>query len=581
MFIEKLVKNNFAEFPGFDLVGYCEFSIPMFKRELHCSMVSKKRLPVVDEFVLRYSTLDIPLNEISKIMGLTYELIEQAWFNLLSYELIDRLNDLTEKGKEYLNLFRMDNFEILEANVAINGLTGDIELDNSNMISGKALREAGLKSVKPLIETPNISNIDMRKLKQAIMKIKRNRDGNDENKLVGLNHVVDKATNYKRLFLLVFADQEKNNRFMVFDGWQRMMKYEDCLLNLESIGSQIIKVNMGNFFSGGYKPRLLDTMTSISKEQTMMNISQISEEWDLAIKNAKKNILVSLPLVDLSDPTDNLINELEMNADKGLKIEIYVTGREFTNSYQKRQYERLLNKANIKVVNYPYYDSRILLVDNTVAIISDYKKTELNLPISKESYAEFGYKIDDINRVLGVTKWTENYNVERMAIPIGVSKEWVNKKLLNIVNLYYQFDEKLKKINNVGWLQDEALPDTQKLLDSVLVTNEAQYKEVLNTMNKSLVESVESVWSKNGLKNFFWDKFKNEFPELQKVLHKIRLYRHSVHHLSLEERFKVTYYRFLDEDLEGAMPMFVKNGYQRVQIKLIESLETELIKLIT
>lgn len=34
--------------------------------------------------------------------------------------------------------------------------------------------------------------------------------------------------------------------------------------------------------------------------------------------------------------------------------------------------------------------------------------------------------------------------------------------------------KKLRKVNGVGWLQDEALPDTQRLVDSVSITSYAE-----------------------------------------------------------------------------------------------------------
>jgi hypothetical protein len=113
-----------------------------------------------------------------------------------------------------------------------------------------------------------------------------------------------------------------------------------------------------------------------------------------------------------------------------------------------------------------------------------------------------------------------------------------------------------KLVNGVGWLEDESVPDAQKLVDGYLVKNEAQYKEVLNLMNKSLVENAENIWNRNGLRKYFWEGFRGSYSGLQRTLHKIKLYRHSTHHLSLDEKHKPTFYDFIDEDLKGCMSFF-------------------------
>lgn len=577
MILEKLVATNSSEFPGFNLVGYSEFCIPMFKRVLHCSMVSKKRLAVVDEFVLRYHNAGLTRDETGELMGLPKDLIEQSWYNLVYMDIVDEFGKLTDKGREYLEMFELDNFEYVEFNVSINGLNGDIELFNSNLMSSKSLRESGLKSVKPLIEIPNIENIDIRRLKQALKKTKKNKE--DENELVGLYHVEEKATNYKRLFLLIFADQDRNIRFMVFDGWQRMESYEDCLLALENTGSQVIKVNMGRYFEN-FNAHVLNELSEAFEALPMLNISALSSEWEQLIDGAKTKLSISMPLVDLCELSDVILNKIFKCVERGVSVEFLVTGREFSSNSPKKQYERLLKSKGIEVCNSPYFDSKSLVVDEAVAIVSDFKRTNIDLPRSKECYVEYGYKVVASTQVDFISDWIGQRKQCFLPIPADVSDDWVKQKMLNIIKLYYQFDEKLRLANGVGWLGDESIPDVQKLVGFELVKNEIQFKDQINTINKSLVETVESVWTRNGLKHYFWNDFKTQYPRLQRVLHKIKLYRHSTHHLSLEERYKPSFYAFLDEDLNGSMPMFAENGFQRIQLAILGSLEMELMKLV-
>lgn len=577
MIIEKLIKNVYAEFPGFDLVGYSEISIPVFRRKLLCSLVEKKGLAAVDEFVLRYMELEIPIEKCAEIMGLPLELVEQSWFNLLSLELINRESELTEIGKKYLVHFNLESYEDLEIVVSINGLTGDIELDNANLVTSKTLRETGLKAVKPLIETPNFHNIDMRKLRAAFNNLKKMIKKEDK-ELVALNHVTDDAMKYKRLVVFVFADTDKNTRFMVYEGWQRMYKLESCLIDLENQGSRILKINMGSYYQG-HRPKISNELTQSMSDFPVLNLGMIDEEWNKLLKEAKSHVIISLPLIDLCDPSESLINNLLECIKRGVTVEVFVTGREFTNGYQRKQYESILRNKKIPVFNYPYYDSKVLIVDEEISILSDFKKTELELHSTKEAIAEFGYLLKEEELLAKILSRIEQYRKTIKPKYVGnTDSDWFRNKMVKIIELYYQFDDKLKIINNIGWLEDESIPDIQKLLNVGLVSNEMQFKDLLNTMNKSLVEFVEAVWKRNNQKSFFWDGFKNEFPDLQKVMHKIKLYRNYTHHIVLEDKYKPTFYKFIDEDLGGSMPMFVENGYKIIQVKLIEEMEQALIK---
>lgn len=99
-------------------------------------------------------------------------------------------------------------------------------------------------------------------------------------------------------------------------------------------------------------------------------------------------------------------------------------------------------------------------------------------------------------------------------------------------------------------------------------------------MYVSLVESLEKNGKRYGENKYFWTFIKNNYFDLQKVLNKVRLYRHSTEHISLDERYKPVYFSYLDEDLNGSNPFFVQDGYEKIQQKILLEIEDKLESLL-
>lgn len=229
----------------------------------------------------------------------------------------------------------------------------------------------------------------------------------------------------------------------------------------------------------------------------------------------------------------------------------------------------------------PQFLNKFFLVDGNKGVITDFIKTEINLPASKECIKEYGYLLNDNEVKYIYEKYIaeiESDNIE--LVSININKEWITTKSLEIVELVNQFHDILKDDNKIGCLGDGPIPDVQKFIDAPVAKSETAFKDFINTMNQSLVETFEQTWKKGGLNKpksiYFYNEFKDKYPKLQRILHKIKLYRHSMHHLSLEERYKNTFFDFLREDLNGRLPYFVNNGYLILQYKIIDSLSKEL-----
>ncbi|ESU31406.1 hypothetical protein G3A_16935 [Bacillus sp. 17376] len=125
-----------------------------------------------------------------------------------------------------------------------------------------------------------------------------------------------------------------------------------------------------------------------------------------------------------------------------------------------------------------------------------------------------------------------------------ISKEELKNKLLRIIQLVTDFDEYLLNINNIGWIGGGTIPDVQRLLESPVANTENDFKVFISSIHTSLGESLEKNGKAHGEKNYFWNYFKSTFPDLHRVLHKIRIYRHSTEHIALEDKPKENYFKF-------------------------------------
>lgn len=106
-----------------------------------------------------------------------------------------------------------------------------------------------------------------------------------------------------------------------------------------------------------------------------------------------------------------------------------------------------------------------------------------------------------------------------------LTKEQLKQKVTTILKLVTEFDDHVFEINNIDWTAGSPIPESQQLLDVLLSNNESQFRVFISSLFISFVESMDRAGKSKGKKKYFWKEFKEEYPEIQKVLHKIRLYR--------------------------------------------------------
>ncbi|MCM3393090.1 hypothetical protein [Cytobacillus oceanisediminis] len=579
MGMELIVEKYKNDLPGYTLCGYGEVGFPQYKVRLLCLMLKDKGLPVIDEYILRLYKENIPIDDMSLLLGIDQELVSSSWYNLIHLGLIHiDTKWITEKGYSYLREHTIESNEKIYLDITIDALSGEIKR-NRMYINRKTIRETNLDVLDSLVDQPSVYNLKVAQLKKVLSEYQKRDPETYAGNLVDIIEVDNKPTQYKRLNILIFKNANEEYRFMVCDDSQRYEEYESALVKLEESGKEILKNGIGNYFE---KNDLVSNQKFTKESNEYLSPLQIRNYTYEILQKNQGYVYISLPLVKTKTPDDYLINLLQEKAKTKSKIYIIVSGREFIDNFQKNQYEKIIsirNKfKNLFIINVSVYQNSVLMSENQ-GVLSYLEKHELKAPASKYGITETGFLLNE--------KESKEYIIEKFKPLIElkheynlISKEELKNKILRIVQLVTDFDDYLLSINNIGWIGGGAIPDVKRLFESPVANTENDFKVFISSMHTSLGESLEKNGKAHGDKSYFWNYFKSTFPDLHKVLHKIRIYRHSTEHISLEDKPKENYFKFLDEDLDGSMPFFKENGYRILQTKIILNLEEILEKLL-
>ncbi|MGM2821197.1 hypothetical protein [Bacillus cereus group sp. Bce001] len=576
MGIEIIVDKYKNELPGYTLSGYGEVGFPQYKCRIQCLILKDKRLPVVDEYVLRLYKENISLDDMGTLLGIEQELIKNSWFNLIHLGLIHiETKWITEKGYSYLRENKIDSHERIFMDITIDALSGRIK-KNRNFINRKSIREHSLDILPPIISLPSGNNLKVSQLKKIMNEYKINDPENYAGSLLDIIEIDNKPTQFRRLNILVFSNEIGDFRFIVCDDAQRYEEYEDALLNLEESGVKVLNYGIGEYFNESNLEYIRSLLHSNAK--TKLSPLEIRNNTHELISQCNKKIYISLPLVKIKTFDDFFVSLLEKKLKENVKVFILTSGREFADTFQKTQYEKLIKLKrkykNLTIDNTSKFQMSALIADDA-GIASYLISHDLKLPTSKLGITETGILLNSnqaeacLKEILSVSK----YNKYESNL---ISKQELTTKLMKIIHLVTDVDEYILNKNNIGWTGGQSLPDVQRLLESPVATSENNFKVFISSIHTSLGESLENNGKSHGDNKYFWNYFKETFPDLHKVLHKIRVYRHSTEHLLLEAKAKKNYFAFLDEDLDGAMPFLKANGYHVLQTKIVLELEQAL-----
>lgn len=243
MTIEELAQKNANTIAGYDLVKYFEAACPVYKIELKFTMQKKKPLSILQEFILRFLKENVTSTDtICAFLGINPDVVFNAIADLRANDLLTvdiyRENlKLTDKGRKVLEKASVIVPEELSFSVMMDGLTGDVFIDTKRYYKGNELRDNTMIPLKTAFDRPSIEDISYENLNNAIKQYRISNGKNSffEGDLLSINEVEKVYTEYKKIYVLVYYNYEKETmELRAFEKSVRRQEYETIILRMQN-----------------------------------------------------------------------------------------------------------------------------------------------------------------------------------------------------------------------------------------------------------------------------------------------------------------------------------------------------------
>lgn len=580
MRIKKIIKDNHDALPGYDLKGYIEVAVPVYKGIIEVTTVEKKELPVVQDFTLRLYAQGIELNGIATILGLDYEIIRNAFIELVRKNYIDfEGNGVTINGEEYLKDNSLDAFNKNEITIFIDILNKEITKNNNYMLK-KVVLENGIKPIKYNCKKPCLDDLDFNKIKQIFKEYKSEDDLKYSGEILDVIGMKNGKIMFNIINVLIFENEFYEDRILCFDAYGKIDNYEDVLFELDKQGIKLLDEDFGSYFKSKFVQKVEDILSNVDKSINLIK----HEESDFLIdrylfdKTDEDEIIITVPLISKYNFKDTFIRDIEKSLDKNVLVTIILCGNHFVNDYQKRIIEKIMNLSNNKKLNLiqlsTYMNPIILNKFNKKLLIMDYKKNDINLYKTNEGFTEVLYELKNENFDSIYSLIESEMNVRSLVEQNKYfeKEEDLKKCILKIIELVRDANNYMFELDDIGWMGEKDIPHIDDLENIKLAKNKHKFNNFIDSLSKSLVESIEN--NTNAKQNkYFWNDFKANYGVLQKSLNRIKIYRNNAHHLKLNESNQKAYIKFIKEDMNGCMPEYINNGYLILQYKILIELK--------
>lgn len=597
MSIKYIVEQHQGDLPGYELVAYIEAGLPLYKQKIYSLIIKKERLPVVQEFILNLLDNDIAYSDISYLLGLDSELVENEIGKLVSdghieYKMQYNNYYIKSKGRHYLAENQIEKLDKIENIIYIDGITRKILNSNVKFMSAKNLRENGIKALRCTKGAPQLEEIEFKSLKKEVLRQNEEKDSFgkiDIAEVVDIVDIINKSTEYLRVNILLFANHDDEYRMLVYEGNTKKDIYEKELFNMEQNGFPVFEYNLNNYFSSKYV-QLLNDYVNI-KSLNKINLSNTNEYVENMVKLTKNEITIITSFNKLTQLEDFLISDIQNEIEKSNKpinVKLILSVAE---SNDKKIIDRCYSlksllestkmKGKLSIINVPIYYPEMIIVDNEIGVLVNLEKKKIYLESSKECVIDCYYKLNeenikeieskiDINKEIEITK-----NIKIIADKI--SKVKVEELYKQMNRMLVPVDQIITTYNQIGWFGEKTIPTLKNSNNVAVCRNKTMFKQFIDELNQELVETIDR---NSGNKNYFWKEFKENFPVLQLILSKIRVYRNKEFHDKLNSTVEEKYIVFLNEDIQGRIPELTPGSYEVLQYNILKQLNESMVKII-
>lgn len=459
MSIEELAKSKANSIPNSELVKYYEAALPQYHMESILTILKKKKLSVLQEFILKFAATGInDIAEIRRFLGVNATAINGAVATLqkdgmIAVDIFNSKLRMTDKGEGALKEAATIVPENIEYAIYVDGLLGNIYFDTKSLYTKKQVRDFDLTPVLPDIDTPNIDYLEYEDVKRALNAFKKKYDY-EKDKLEGdLQEVarVEKTyVEYKKVSVLVFMNKKNEDiELQVYEGSIKNNEYGIALQKIYNSDTHIFE------FDNKHEVDEVDEyplMSLLPQEiiESAKEYSYRASSLDKDIYNLETQLT---EIVDYSQDEDDEQKESSTEKIRFLELKI----EEMKN--ERKGADRVLST----------YDHRPILIDalenaqNVVVIISPWIKSGglnnqiLNLiekAVQRKTRVVIGYGISE-------KKDSDKWIIDRLN---NIREKWYGQylELIRLSNTHEKVlikDNEFMVITSFNWLSFKGNPN--------------------------------------------------------------------------------------------------------------------------
>lgn len=307
MTIEELAQKNANAVAGYELVKYFEAASPIYKIELRFTMQKKKPLSVLQEFILKFLKENVTSTEtICAFLGVNQDIVFNAIAELRANDLLTidiyKANvKLTDKGRKVLDKASVIVPEELTFSIMMDGMTGDLFIDTKRYYKGNELKDNTMLPLRAALERPTVDDITYEKLNNAIKqyRVLNGKNSFFEGDLLSINRVEKVYTEYKKIYVLVYYNYEKDTmELRAFEKSTRCQEYETIILRMQNENLHQINLDKKTIVDELSERPLLN---SLPKE-----IIEEAEEFENKKDEYQKQIdVLKTQIIDYSEQIDS------------------------------------------------------------------------------------------------------------------------------------------------------------------------------------------------------------------------------------------------------------------------------------
>ncbi|WP_142830087.1 hypothetical protein [Planococcus soli] len=556
------------DYPNYKIINISEFGIPIHHKEVICLLTINKRIPILLEFTLKLLHQEISLQDICRLLAIDENLIKKAYYDLDFFGFYDiSRKRVTDEGRRYIYENKYDALEKYTLNISVDGFTGEVT-KKIIATSNRNAKKINLKTLKPLIDKNNLSTIQTSQIKEILDETQMKSGTDTKGELVEIVKIQNySSSEYKRVHFCVIESIEGKQKIVIYDRNNRRKDYEEKLNIADESGILFYdKKELEN-----YSKLIIESTINAKYEKTDI----IEDIFDLNhLKKEVKVLNYSIPFFDFYSINKEWISTLNDFITHIGKVEIKFTGDKYPNENFKNLAADLVDmskkNSNLSINHSLHIEHASIIFDNSYGFENRLEPYQLHLKHNTVCPYNNTYKFSSVE--------IENKD-ETNEVDSGLKyrdKHALKKDLLELISVIKMLDSEIEDHTGIPWLIKGVIHGESEILNTKVTSSKDQFATFAKNLNMAIYECLESHGHNNGMRNYFHEEFKKDFPELYNAINRNRLYRNYYEHRDLTDLNHNRFLEYVKLDTNGRFPELFEGGFKVVQYIII----TELLKAI-